>query len=257
MWGSVLVLAFLAALNPVRLGVALLVMSRPRPVQNLFAFWVGCLAVSVVALLVPLMVLHFTPRLSSFAHDLATPATAASSTVRHIQIGLGVFALAVAALMTARLSTRRRGGAAKQETLAPPAMSRLLDATHDPRTDGGSVLRRLFGRAQHAWEHGALWISLVVGLAAGPSPDGLLYVLAIIVPSGVSFATQVVAAIAVVVGMLAVIEITLAGFLATPAKTEVVARWLHDWALARRQQIVIAVCAVAGISLVALGMHHV
>jgi hypothetical protein len=41
MWGSVLVLALLAALNPVRLGLALLVISRPRPVQNLLAYWVG------------------------------------------------------------------------------------------------------------------------------------------------------------------------------------------------------------------------
>ena len=37
MWGSVGVLALLAALDPVRLGLTLLVISRPRPVQNLLA----------------------------------------------------------------------------------------------------------------------------------------------------------------------------------------------------------------------------
>jgi Sap, sulfolipid-1-addressing protein len=40
-WGSVLVLALLAAVDPVRLGLTLLLISRPRPVQNLLAYGVG------------------------------------------------------------------------------------------------------------------------------------------------------------------------------------------------------------------------
>ena len=65
MWSSLLVLALLAALNPVRISLALLVITRPRPLQNLLAYWVGLLIVSVPALLVPLMVMHFTPMFSS------------------------------------------------------------------------------------------------------------------------------------------------------------------------------------------------
>jgi Sap, sulfolipid-1-addressing protein len=38
MWSSLPGLAFLMAINPVLLGVILLVISRPRPVQNLLAF---------------------------------------------------------------------------------------------------------------------------------------------------------------------------------------------------------------------------
>jgi Sap, sulfolipid-1-addressing protein len=96
MWSSVVVLALLAALNPVRLGLVLLVVSRPRPVQNLLAFWIGCLAASIAILLVPLIALHVTPMFRSLVQDLASPATLASSTVRHIQVGMGVLTLSIA-----------------------------------------------------------------------------------------------------------------------------------------------------------------
>ncbi|MBL3746502.1 GAP family protein, partial [Mycobacteroides abscessus subsp. massiliense] len=43
MWGSVLALVVLVALNPIRLGITLLVISRPKPVPNLLVYWAGCL----------------------------------------------------------------------------------------------------------------------------------------------------------------------------------------------------------------------
>ncbi len=42
MWSSLLVLALPIALDPVRLGLNLLLVSRPRPAQNLLMYWVGC-----------------------------------------------------------------------------------------------------------------------------------------------------------------------------------------------------------------------
>ena len=147
MWSAVLALALLSALNPVHLGLILLVISRPRPVQNLLAYWVGGLIASVTTLLVPLMVLHFTPMFRSFAHDLATPASGASSTVRHIQIGMGVLALSIAALVTVRFSARQRTHlptpGANTSTLVPDsntptAISRLLGRAQDAPTEGES-----------------------------------------------------------------------------------------------------------------------
>ena len=74
MWISVLGLSFVMAVHPLRLGVTLLVISRPRAVQNLLAYWVGGLAVGFPALLVPLLVLHGTSLFRSFVKDSATPA---------------------------------------------------------------------------------------------------------------------------------------------------------------------------------------
>jgi hypothetical protein len=80
--------------------------------------------------------------------------------------------------------------------------------------------------------------------------------LAIIVPSGTTIGTQVSAAIAFVVGMLVIVETMLVCYLLTPAKTHALVQLLHDWVLAHRQQVVIAVCTVAGVSLVAQGMRN-
>jgi hypothetical protein len=77
----------------------------------------------------------------------------------------------------------------------------------------------------------------VIGLANMPAPGAALFVLAIIVASGAAIGTQVGAAIMFVVGVFVVVEITLVSYLATPAKTEVVLRPLHDWALAHRRQV--------------------
>jgi Sap, sulfolipid-1-addressing protein len=269
MWSSVLGLALLAALHPMRLAIILLMISRPRPVQNLLAYWVGSLIVGVPALLVPLMVLHFTPMFRSFAQDLATPATGTSSTVRHIQIGMGVLALSIAALMTVRFSARPRahlptpGGNTSTLVLdsnTPTAISRLPGRAQDAPTEGGSAIRRLLGRANDAWkslwvawENGSLWVALVLGLIMVPG-DGILFVLAILVGSGAAIGTQVSAAIAFVVGWLAVVEIILVTYLATPAKTQAALRLLHDFAQAHRRKTLVATLAVVGVLGVARGM---
>ena len=146
-WGSVLGLALLVALDPVRLGLILLVISRPRPVQNLLAYWVGCLIANVPYMLVPLTLLHVTPMFRSFAHDLAAPATSASSTVRHIQIGIGVLALSIAALMTVRFWAASAGAAADtgRQHVDPGAGLEYTDrnlAAAGPRAgcaDGGRI----------------------------------------------------------------------------------------------------------------------
>ena len=85
-----LVLTFMVALDPVRLGATLLMISRPRPVQNMLVYWIGSMTVGVTYMLGPLAVLHVTPFFRSFAQHLASPATFENPTVRHIQIGMGV-----------------------------------------------------------------------------------------------------------------------------------------------------------------------
>jgi hypothetical protein len=44
---------------------------------------------------------------------------------------------------------------------------------------------------------------------------------------------------------------------AAPAKTHTIMRLLRDWMLAHRRRVVVAVCAVAGVSLVAQGLRTV
>ena len=88
----------------------------------------------------------------------------------------------------------------------------------------------------------------------GPPLDGLPFLLAIIAGSGAAVGTQVIAATVFVAGTLAVVEIVLVSYLTTPAKTQAVLRQLHEWALAHRLQVLVAIFAVVGVSLVARGM---
>ncbi|ORA35997.1 GAP family protein [Mycobacterium aquaticum] len=261
MWSSVLGLALMGALNPVRLGVTLLLISRQRPAQNLLVFWSGCLVASILSILAPLMVLHFTPGLDELTHDLSTPAT--SSSVGHFQIGFGAFALTIAALLMAR--SRARQGANAQI----PGTSKLILAL-DPRastgsagSDGdgadvpskvGSAIRRLITRARNAWENGSLWVAFVIGLAMGPAPEIVLLVLATIVTSGAAIGAQLSTAIAYIVGVLGVVEIVLVSHLLAPVRTEAVLRRLRGWALAHRQQILAVIFTVIGVSAVLRGV---
>jgi hypothetical protein len=265
MWGSLLALALLGALNPIRISLVLLMISRPRPLQNLFVYWLGLLTMTIPALVIPLLVLHFTPGLRSFEQDLASPATAASSTVRHIQIGTGVLALAIAAFLAVRFWARRRarltaGGNRVTEAgdpVMPAAISRLLGREQGEPTQGRSAIRRQLDRVRNAWEDGSVWVAFVLGVISGPAADGILYVLAIIAPSGATLGTQVGAAITFVFAIFAVVEVMLASHLVAPAKTQAVVRILHDWVLTHRRKIVVAIFAVLGVSLVAQGIGSV
>ncbi|ORV12518.1 GAP family protein [Mycobacterium celatum] len=262
MWGSVLVLGLVIGLDPLRLAITLLVISRPRPVQNLLAYWAGCVTTFVPAVGVPLTLLHVTPAFRSFADNLAV-----SSTVRHIQLGVGVLALSIAAVMTLRFRARRRayvpttGGDAPTPQLdssPPTVISRLLGRAQDAATEGGSPLRRLLGRFHNAWENGSLWVAFVIGIAlGGVAPELLIFVLTIIVASGAAIGTQVGAAVAFVVGVLAVVELALVSYLIAPTKTEAVLRRLHDWASAHRQHVLIGIFAVGGVSLVVNGIGSI
>ena len=41
MWAAVLYIGLVMATDPIRLGLALVLVTRRRPVLNLFAFWLG------------------------------------------------------------------------------------------------------------------------------------------------------------------------------------------------------------------------
>ncbi len=148
MWGSLLALALLLTVNPLRLGVILLVLSRPRPIKTLLAYWCAALLAALFYLLVPLIVLHSTPASDSFAKGVA--GSDPNPVVQHAITGVGVFLLVVAAVMAVRSFARSpsgggplpdRPGAAgtTTTTLDPstlPFLSRLLrPATEVPPQD--------------------------------------------------------------------------------------------------------------------------
>ncbi|MBV8177424.1 MAG: GAP family protein [Mycobacterium sp.] len=268
MWSSMVVLALPIALDPVRLGLNLLLISRPRPAQNLLVYWVGCAIASLLLLLVPILALHFIPIFSPFVHDLASPATTASATVRLLEVVAGVLVVVAAAGMALRFFARRRAqvqarGAHPSTVVVdsepPNPLSRLLRRGRDSQDatgEGGfrSAIPRLLDRATNAWESGSLWVAFAIGVWAAPNPAFVVFGLATIATSGASIGTQIGAAAVFTAEALAVVEIVLLSNLVAPTKTEAVLRRLHDWARAYRRQILVAMLTLVGLALVAQGM---
>lgn len=261
MWSSVLGLALMGLLNPVRLGVILLLISRQKPAQNLFVFWVGCLTISTLMIIGALTILHFTPVLDNFSRGLST--SASKSGVGHFQVGLGVFALSIALLMTLRRRSRPGGDRSAEGggESTVEAGSRSRNAfSKSGSTDTGTVettksaIRRVAERVRNAWGSEALWPAFVVGLGMGPSPEIILLVLATIATSGAAFITQLAVAAAYIVLVLGVVEVVLISHRVAPAQTEAVLRRLHGWALAHREQVLIVIFIVVGLSWVVRGL---
>ena len=259
-----MVLAFMLAIDPLRLGLILLLISRPRPLQSLLAYWAGAMFVSVIYMLVPLMALHAIPSFRSFTKNVAASATAATfanPTVQHIQLGMGALALLIAALMAIRLRAGQHAHAATPggttSTVVADsnttAMSQPLDHTQDNAPRQGPI-QRLWVRALGAWESDSPRAALVVGLASGPPPVTVLLVLTTVMASEAAIGAQVSITIAWIFGMFAVVEIILVSYLASPRKTETAMRLLHNWVLAHRQQVWIAMIAVVGVVLLTYGV---
>jgi hypothetical protein len=271
MLGSLLVLGLLFTVHPLRLAVILLLISRPRPMQNLLSYCAAVVMVSLFTLLVPIMVLHFTPSLASFTKDFTDPA--ANPITRYFTIGLGLFALSLAALMAVGFAARpaadepkpggkhrlQRPRPVQTSTLVlypdtPAPIARLLTPSQDAMAEDESLVRRLLTRVRHGWENGSLWVAFVIGLIMGPSVDGTLLILAMIVAAGATIAMQVSADITFIIAMLAVEGTILVTNLAAPAKTQSFLRRLHDWARAHRRKVLIGFFAVIGLALVAQGV---
>ncbi|BBY22729.1 GAP family protein [Mycobacterium stomatepiae] len=264
MWGAVLLLTLLAALDPVRLSITLLLISRPRPVQNLLVYGAGGLTACIPTIVIPLTLLQVTHTFSSHAHDWANPTS--SSGVHYIQIGIAVLMLSIAALLAVRLRWRTRQQAPQPtpgghmpvllpDTTTQTAISQPLDRAQGRATEGGSTILRLRGRAHDAWVNGSVWVAYLVGLfTGGPPLDSLPFLLAVVAASGAAIGTVASALVVFVVGMFAVVEIVFISHLAAPAKTQAVLQLLHDWALAHRQHVVVATFTLLGISLAIRGL---
>jgi hypothetical protein len=227
MWATVLVFALMAATDPVRIGIAVLLVSRPRPLANLFAFWLGGMVTGVATALVALLVLREVAPL--LAQSLT--ATAGSPAVRHTQVAVGVVAVLAAAYIASGATIRQR------QRVSVPAGDTLIDAP-------GPV----------ALENGSPWVAFVVGLGSATPPIECLLVLAAIMASGAAIGAQITAAMCFTVLAFALVEIPLVSYLIAPSATQAAMVRTHQWTQARRRPILAALIAFGGVFFVATGI---
>jgi Sap, sulfolipid-1-addressing protein len=222
MWITIVVMALAISLEPFRIAMTVLMLSRPRPTLQLAAFLCGGFT---MALSVGLVVLFAVRRELLVKTHLSLP---------RIQIGIGALALAAAAYLAVRVVVRGRGGngdsdPATASTRAPGFLTRLLN--------GSSV-----------------WVAAVAGLGiALPSLD-YLAVLAVILASGAAALTQFGALLTFTVVAFAPVEIPLIAYLIAPDATRAAMTGLNDWIRSRRRLEVVALLGGVGGVLLAFGI---
>ncbi|OBK22720.1 hypothetical protein A5634_07025 [Mycobacterium asiaticum] len=242
MWLTVLVLALVATADPVRIGVSVVLSSRPTgsrwAVGPLVAFWLGGMAISVVLTIGVLFGLRDFALTTMHRVQLAT----ATSTAGHLQIAIGAVALLVAAT-AAGLSPRQRARLAMP--VAPPQPMRAP-----------STISRLSTRVHDALQARPLGVSFILGVAMLVD-FRFLAALTAIVASGVAVGTQIGAAGMYTLVALSFIELPLVSQLAAPAKTDRVMAVVNQWAKARRQQVFAVVIGLLGAFLISRGLGHI
>jgi Sap-like sulfolipid-1-addressing protein len=241
MWGTVFLLALAAATDPIRLGIAVLLIALPRPIVSLLAFWLGGMSAGIATALGGLILLRdFLP---TVLHNVT--ATVAIFTRAPIEIAIGVIALSAAALIA-------MGSSARQPARVPIDDGDRSAVAMQPSTP--TAFSRLTARAHDALGGGRPWVAFVAGLGQSTNPVEYLLALTAIVASGAALGSQISAAVMFTVVVLAVVEIPLVSFLATPAKTQVFMLYLQDQVRTRRRQIFAVILTVAGAMFLARGI---
>jgi len=213
MWITVLVMAIAMSLEPFRIGMTTVMLNRPRPVLQLLAFLSGGFVMGTTVGLVVLFL--FRPRILGSAHF----------SLPKVQIAIGVLTLLVAAVVGTKVLSGR--------------FSRVHAGT---RTRTRKLLN---GRS--------LWVAGTAGLGiALPSID-YLAVLAVILASGATAATQVGALLMFNVVAFALVEIPLVGYLAAPERTRALMGALQGWLQSRSPRAVAALLAGLGCTLLVVG----
>lgn len=219
MWFTVLLMGLAISTEPFRLGMTVLMLNRPRPVQHLLAFLCGGFIMAIVVGLVVLFVLRTAITQS------------AGPTLPILQLVIGGAALLIAAGVISGLGLRR-GKPAKEKA---PSKWRT-------RLSGESPL-----------------LAGVAGIAiALPSVD-YLAVLTVILASGAAATAQICALLMFNVIAFAFVEIPLAGYLFAPNRTRVLMNRLNQWMAEHRRWTLSAMLVVVGCILLVsgvIGLQH-
>jgi hypothetical protein len=246
MWAAVVFFAFTAAQDPVRIGIIVLLISRPRPLPNVFAYWLGLMTTGFGAALAALFLLR------DFLLPVARVVTsaAASPVVPPIQIVLGVLALSTAAMLAAPSSVRQAAHA-----LVPGGDSSALVVQQKTPSAFATICARL------SWtgllEGRSLGMALVAGLCTSTQLVEFWGAMMVILASGKGAAAQVGAALMFTLLAFTIIEIPLVSCLIAPAKTQAIVMQLHDRLRTHRRPILAFMLGAMGVLMVTSGVGGV
>jgi hypothetical protein len=250
MWTIVIVTGLGMAIDPVRLGLAVVVLARRKPMLNLLAFWLGGI-VTGVSVGVGVLLLMREVALAGI-RNLVTAVSQVRSAIfifegPRLQITVGLVALVVLAVTLARAKAATRV-VAGQSTMSAGDTAVLVKEQPQSR------LQRLGARTQGMLDGDSVWPAFAVGLITSFPPYEGVVVLAFIMASGAAITTQFSVFILFILMVLAVIEIPLVSYLVVPDKTEAVMLRMQHWLRTYRAQIAQVILGGTGVAFLMQGI---
>ncbi len=249
MWATVAMFAVMAMWDPVRLGVAVFVVMRNRPIPALFVFCLGGLTSSLLVGLSAVYLLHGTTK--RLIADMNSSTQSIDPADAKIVIGALVLLVAVALLFRAGTKTPvpvAAAGSGSSATETEPEIE-----PEEPES-ASSLTGRLTAWARRLMRSQSLWVSFLAGLWAGPGPHvELVGALGVILASGQCKSAQVAAVVMYAVVSFAFAEIPLLCYLIAPAKTQQYLAHVPNWLRARRIWVIATALTLLGLYLVFTG----
>ncbi|MEU0496327.1 GAP family protein [Mycobacterium sp. NPDC006124] len=237
MWTTVILLGLTVSIEPTRLGLIALLLTRPRPIRHLIVFQLTGLTISLTVGFTVLFVFHH----SFFGKSNISPAP--------LQIAFGVVLLLLAAVLASNISLDRfsrqkvpqTGGA--DDPAAP-------DAAPRPTSRRAHLLRRV--RRFLKGESSAL--SASIGAATAMPSIDYFVLLAIIIASKAPALEQALALLTFLLLAGAGASIPLLSFIVAPAKTRIWVQNLSTWIRRRTRKQAGMFVGVVGALLIAIGV---
>ena len=244
-WAAVVMFAVMAMWDPVRLGVAVFIVIRHRPIPALFVFCLGGIASSLLVGLSAVYLLHGTTKRliadMNSTTDSIDPADA--------KLAIGGLVLLVAVALLFRAGTK---------TPVPAAVTAGAgsgtDVEEEAEPESSSLTARLTTWARKLMRSQSLWMAFLAGLWAGPGPHvELVGALGVILASGQCKSTQVAAVVVYAIVSFAFAEIPLLCYLIAPAKTQQYLELVPNWLRARRIWVMATALTLLGVYLLVSG----
>jgi Sap, sulfolipid-1-addressing protein len=241
-WTTVVLLGLAVSIEPARIGLIALLLTRPRPSRHLAVFLCTGLALSLSVGFAVLFVFHH----SFLGKANFNPAL--------IQIGIGVVALLLGGLLMSKIPLRQFSRKEMAEVPAG-APSETETAAEAEQELAPGRFKRLSAKVRGFVQGESSWFSGSIGAAlAMPSVD-YMALLALIIASKTPPAEQAAALVTFLLLASWAAVIPLLSFLVAPAKTQIWVQRFNQWIRTRTRRHAGIFVAVVGVLLVGVGLH--
>jgi hypothetical protein len=233
---AVLLIGTAVIFEPIRIGLAVLMLNRPRPLLQLLAFLGGGFAMGVGVGVVVLFVLRSTPLASG------------RFTLAQAQIAVGVVALLIAGVLATGRSARKLVRRPMAGAAVGGHANAMVEETSTVEPEG------LSARMRNLLQGDRLWVAAVAGMATALPSANYMAALAVILASGASPLAQVQALVLFNMMAFALAEIPLVSYVVAPRKTRAVMTAFHEWIQVHRHREVAGIIALIGCVMLTLGV---